>query len=60
MKFTEDTKLGGVGNTSEEEKNNTERPCKTREKFQSTRVIFGNSQLIHLGGRGVFLYIGDS
>lgn len=55
MKFTEDTKLGGVGNTSEEEKNNRERPCKTREMVQSTGVVFGNSQLIHLGG-GEYFY----
>lgn len=60
MKFTEDTELGGVGNTSARGKNSTERPCKRREKVQSTRVVSGNTQHIHLGVWGGYFTHEDS
>lgn len=59
MKFTKILNWEEVEIPVQEEKKSTERSGKTRENVQNRRIMFGNTQEIHLGVGGV-LYIGDS
>lgn len=54
MKFTEDTELGGVGNTSA--RGEKEQREALQEKVQNMRVVSGNIQHIHLGVGGCFTH----
>lgn len=59
MKFTKILSWEEVAAAVQEQKKSTGRFGKTREKVQNRRIMFGNTQQIHLGMGGV-LYIGDS
>lgn len=57
MKFTKILSWEEVVTPVQEEKKSTERFGKTREKVQNRRVMFANTQQIHLGV-GVFYTLG--
>lgn len=59
MKFTKILNWEEVAAPVQEQKKSTERFGKRREKVQNRRIMFGNTQQMHLGMGGV-LYIGDS